>query len=415
MIRKEIARSVTCRLTVALLVITVLCSPAANAGRGWAVGRLPDLAFLDRVDAVCAGTFAGESRPVGGAVAWRTPSGWIARPGPRIATFHVDHVIKGDKELAGRPIQVLYVATLALPPTVRSVSDGGTVFPDLAQKLRGKRCLLQLLSHGDGTWEIRFGGDSYMVLGQKPDVADWADLTEWQRLEQEFASAILDPDPLVAAYAIASVASTPTPAAGRVLTSALLRRQAEGPSWLARMATTGLVGIGHLDTIYKLRHTLDEWRAHPATGYPQEIAFGMPDCISRIRTRNAVPALVELSSYHDAGIRWAATLALRRLGGKGVVAALAARLDDESSGVRYQAIQGLAHTLEPRDVGVENWSGYAPATHIYKQDPDTPVRNWKRWWQEKGKAKYPPVEQLLKKAERFRRERPWAREAKPQE
>jgi len=119
MIRKEIARSVTCRLTVALLVITALCSPAANAGRGWAVGRLPDLAFLDRVDAVCAGTFAGESRPVGGAVAWRTPSGWIARPGPRIATFHVDHVIKGDKELAGRPIQVLYVAGQTHPGPLR--------------------------------------------------------------------------------------------------------------------------------------------------------------------------------------------------------------------------------------------------------------------------------------------------------
>jgi len=76
---------------------------------------------------------------------------------------------------------------------------------------------------------------------------------------------------------------------------------------------------------------------------------------------------------------------------------------------------GLGNGLKPRDVGPKDWKGWLPAAHIYEKDPERVLNNWRRWWQEKGKAKYPPVAQVLEKAERFRRERPWAREAKPLE
>jgi len=275
-----------------------------------------------------------------------------------------------------------------------------------------------LLSHEDGTWEIRFGGDSYMVLGAKPQVADWGDLSEWQRLEQEFASAILDPDPVVAGYAIVSATPETSLVDGSVLTAALRKRAAGQPWWLARMATMGLVAIGDLDTLYNLQQTWRRWEAEPYDRWPDLIMDAVSSSggsISGIRSRNAVPALVELSRDPNPRVRLAATQALRYIGGNDTKAALADRLDDEDPEIRYHAAIGLGNGLKPRDVGAEDWKGWLPAAHIYEKDPERVLNNWRRWWQEKGKAKYPSVEQVLKKAERFRRERPWAHTSQAQE
>ena len=57
--------------------------------------------------------------------------------------------------------------------------------------------------------------------------------------------------------------------------------------------------------------------------------------------------------------------------------------------------------------------GWLDAASIYEKHPDTVLNNWRNWWQQKGQAKYPSVESMLTKAQRFRTERPWAREAQP--
>jgi hypothetical protein len=168
----------------------------------------------------------------------------------------------------------------------------------------------------------------------------------------------------------------------------------------------GLVRLGDLDTIYELKGIFDGWRDVRAMASGP--GYVGADGLDLVRTRNAVPALVELTSYPDAGVRFGATAALRSIGGPDAVAALAGRLYDESSSVRYQAIQGLARELRPSEVGVKDRTGYAPAFKIYEQDPDTPVNNWKRWWEQKGEGKYPSVESMVTKAQRFRSERPWA-------
>jgi len=404
------------RLATLLIGVAVFLPGSGNAAPGWPTGRLGGLDILFDAEVICAGTFEGASRQLSGRVEWRAPAGWIARPEPRVATFRVDHVIKGDLRLEGRLIEVLYVASLPLAPTVRARRGRATDFPDLAQKLGKRRCLLQLLSHEDGTWEIRFGGDSYMVLGAKPEVADWADLTDWQRLEREFVSAVCDPQREVAARAIASATVQDSPAAGPLLVRALLERRAGDDPWLRLLAVCGLVRINHLDTIYDL----DEILRQPGMGdpsihmYPEPLA-SVSDAIAKIRTRNSVPALVEYSQDSRRWLRAGATFALRRIGGRDAKAALAARLNDEDPMIRYDAVMGLGNGLKPRDVGAKDWKGWLPAAHIYDKDPEKVLNNWRRWWQERGKAKYPSVEQVLKKAERFRRERPWAREAKPQE
>jgi len=404
------------RAFLALVALIVAFSSTANAIRGWPVGQLPAFFLQERmakVDMVCAGTFEGTSRQVASPVEWEASAGPMLRDDTRVATFRVDHVIKGSLDMTGEGLEVLYLPIL--PPPVGAGRYARKKYPpDLLQRVGTRRCLLQLLKREDGTWQARFGGDSYMVLGAKPEAADWAKLTEWQRLEQEFASAILDPDPVVAGHAIASATKMQSPAAGPVLTAALRKRQAGEPEWLARMATTGLVGIGDLDTIYDLPQTLHQWKAKPVT-YPLWVAWGMTDAISRLTSRNAVPALVELSRDSQRWVRRSATLALRQIGGNDTKAALADRLDDEDPEIRYHAAIGLGNGLKPRDVGAKDWTDWLPAANIYEKDPEKVLNNWRRWWQEKGKAKYPSVEQVLKKAERFRRERPWAREAEPQE
>ena len=148
-----------------LAAVSVLCS-TANANRGWEIGRLPSLAFLGNTDLVCAGTFEGSSQAYDKPVEWKDPGAWIADAQTRVAAFRIDHVIKGDSNLQGAAVQVVYVASLPPPP---GPSMGrGAVFPDMVRALGTRRCLLQLLSHPTGPWEIRYGGDSYLALGCSP-------------------------------------------------------------------------------------------------------------------------------------------------------------------------------------------------------------------------------------------------------
>ncbi len=393
-----------------IAAMSAFSAPAALAGRGWPIGRLPGLThFMGDVDMLCAGTFEGASEPYGKEMEWKAPGDWIVRPQARVAQFRVDDVIKGDQGLTGEAIKVVYVASLPLPAGLARRA-GGTEFSDLALKLGKRRCLLQLLKHDGAPWEVRWGGDSYMVLGAKPDEGDWAKLTDWQRLEREFASAILDPDPVVAAYAIASAACQSSPADGPVLTAALRKREAGEPLWLAREATWGLVGVGDLDAIYGLPQALQQWQSQPAP-YPSpelsDVCAFNP--VPQIRSRNAVPALVELSQDSFAGTRDSAVQALRAIGGSDTKAALAARLDDQDPLIRYEAAMGLGAGLDPSDVGAKDWAGWLPAANIYDKDPDKVLNNWRRWWAEKGKDKYPSVEAVVAKAELFRKERPWDR------
>ena len=222
---------------------------------------------------------------------------------------------------------------------------------------------------------------------------------------------MLDPDPMVAAYAIESATFKPSPVGGPTLTAALLKRQAGEPTWLSRTATTGLVGIGNLDTVYSLKDVLLQWRANRMAEPPPQLTVSVYGCIEAIAGSDAVPALVELSQSSDRAARSAATVALGSIGGPDTKAALAARLDDEDPEVRHAASYGLGKGLEPRDVGAKDWAGWLPAANIYEKDPDTVLNNWKNWWQQKGKAKYPSVDSVLAKAQRFRTERPWAKTA----
>ncbi len=108
------------------------------------------------------------------------------------------------------------------------------------------------------------------------------------------------------------------------------------------------------------------------------------------------------------GITSSVWLGMRETVNKDVVSALVARLDDTDRGVRYQAIQGLARQVPMHEVGVKSWAGYAPATDIYKKDPQTSVNNWKAWWA-RDKGRFPSVDAVVTKAELLRKERPWAR------
>ena len=248
-----------------------------------------------------------------------------------------------------------------------------------------------------------------MVAGEKPQVAGWDAMEPMKRLEYEFASAVRSPDPAVAYLATLTVCTTYSRAVGPELTAALRQNMTSKDLRLQVQTVAGLVTIGDLDTIYELKDIFQRWEQDPKTAdAPSEVAS---DGLDMVTGKNAVPALVQLSTNTNAYVRAGATASLYHIGGKDVVAALAERLSDESRSVRYSAIKGLAQELEPSDVGAKDWQGWAPAVDRYKEDPDTPVNNWKNWWDKTSKAKYPSVDSVLAKAQRFRTERPWAKTA----
>jgi hypothetical protein len=392
------------------------------------------------IDFIFAGRFEGAPAAVNVPVHWEPTENNTGAFVPRLAGFRIDDVVKGPQELSGQMVTVRY-AIVDYPSMAGGMWNrleplGVPPYTDIPTTVAGRRCLLLLkkIKDGPGDYQVAFN-EEFMVAGEKPQVSGWADLAPMKRLEYEFASAVASPDPAVAYLATGSACLSDSPAAGPVLVAALKKNLSSPDARLKTATLTGLVTIGDLDTIYKLKDLLQEWRQDPATGISPK-ALGGFGPLSAVDNRNAVPALVELTSDPDASVRFGATYALRNLPNgkyvssmgtdgkpgiawidlretvnKDVISALAARLDDEDSKVRYQAIQGLANQLTRHEVG-KGWVGFAPATDIYKEDPQTPVNNWKAWWA-KNKDKYPSVDFELQKAALFRAERPWAHEEAP--
>ncbi len=408
-------------------------------GHDWGMARAYKL-IAPRIDIIFVGRFEGAGVPVNVPVHWEPTENNTGLFEPRLAGFRIDDVVKGPQELTGRLISVRYATIdyVKMGSGPKDVSEplGLRPYTDIADD----RCrpplplLIKKIKDGPGDYQVAFN-EEFMVAGEKPQVSGWADLAPMKRLEDQFASAVASPDPAVAYLATASACEPNSQAAGPVLVAALKKNLASPDARLKSATLSGLVEIGDLDTIYSLKDLLQEWRQDPATGIDPKLIGGFGP-LSYVDSRNAVPALVELTSYSDASVRFAATYTLRKLPNgensysvgpdgivssvwhdiretvnKDVISALAARLDDTDSGVRYQAMQGLAHQVTMHEVGVTSWVGYAPATDIYKSDPDTPVNNWKRWWEQKGAAKYPSVDAVVTKAELFRKERPWAHSA----
>lgn len=380
---------------------------------GWGAVRDYRESDMPEIDLTCTGTFEGGARRLADDISWKSlPSKYFKRPewASSQASFRIDSVIKGPQELVGQSITVLYapLAELLKPGVQGPQKEDGLGFEfysDIPASVAGRRCLLLLKEQGPGTYEV-FRDCDFMVCGEKPEVADWAALEPLQRLQCEFASAVRVADPGVAYLATYSATRPYNKAAGPQLLGALRANLETGDVWFRQETVAGLVRLNDLDTIYKLKDLFQEWRQGAGSGIDPS-ALGASLSLQDVTDRNAVPALVELSTDQDGWVRAGATYALRFVGGDDVISALAARLSDENSWVRYDAIMGLANHLGGKPIVGKGWKGFAPTFETYQEDPQTPVNNWKTWWQT-NKAKYPSLDMMLQKAARFRAERPWA-------
>lgn len=417
----EPAKQWTCSL-LAIAATTFVCLfvvPPLPAAAGTSVvspgGDWGIAAAYNRpsIDLICAGRFVGQPKRLQDAGDWDVLGvGPRARFAPLEAEFQVDSVVLGPQGLVGQTVPVRYAVLKELLPDgpaalAPGMALGSAPYRDVAGTVGGRRCLLVLQKGKVSGAYFIYHDVNFMVAGVRPQVAGWAGLTAMERLECEFASAVKSPDPAVAYLATLSSTEPYSRAVGPDLIGAIRQNAGAKDRRLQAASVAGLLRLNDLDTVYGLKETFQRWQQDPQMkGEAAHVGgVGLLD----VTSRNAVPALVELSTDPDPGVRWGATYALRRIGGEDAVAALAGRLYDESVQTRYQAIQGLASALKPSDVGAKDWSGYAPAVSIYENDPDTPVDNWKSWWVQKGKGHYPSVEAVVTKAERFRKERPWAR------
>jgi HEAT repeats len=415
------------RIMLVVLVFGILPPLAALASVGGVGGSIPTTHYwgmatsychVPEPDVIFAGRFEGAPASPGVPVHWGKEENNSGLFVPRLASFRIDDVVLGPTELTGQLVSVRY-AMIDYPdmgggPTPAGLQPIGVMpYTDIPATVGGRRCLLLLrkIEDGPGDYQVAFNQE-FMVAGEKPQVSGWADLTPMKRLEYEFASAVASPDPAVAYLATGSACQCDSQAIGPELIAALKKNLSSADVRLKAGTVAGLVRIGDLDTIYGVKDIAAQWLSDPQFArWVPVLAYAL----WQVRSRNAVPALVELSTSPNERLRFEATYALRHIGGRDAIAALAGRLYDESSETRYQAIQGLAQSLKPSEVGVKDWTGYAPAVSIYAKDPDTPVNNWKRWWEQKGNGKYPSVDSLVQKAALFRAERPWARTAQPAE
>jgi hypothetical protein len=370
------------------------------------VGMSP---YVTQPDAILAGRFEGKSHRVGGQVEWKSFPSKGPRFVPMEAGFRVDSVVIGPQDLVGGLVQVRYAAS--------SLDLRDNAFGDLATFLGGHRCLLQLMKNASEPTEYEILRDvNWMRAGPKPTPDGWAEMDTMTRLQYEFASAVSDPDATVSYPALLSVRDS-EPAkliTGPVFVSALKKGMGATNQNVSLASVEALITVGDLDTIYDLKDIFNAWSKDPKkAGAQGSVGYFLED----VTDRNAVPALVELTSDTNPGVRGGATCALRHLGGDEVISALAARLSDENSDVRYEAMRALAEHMHSNGeifrMGPDRWRVLAPpATDIYKKDPQTPVNNWKTWWQT-NKAKYPPVDAMLKKAALYHSERPWAHKDAP--
>ena len=91
-------------------------------------------------------------------------------------------------------------------------------------------------------------------------------------------------------------------------------------------------------------------------------------------------ALAALLSHADARVREEAAYGMRTLAEPSSVEALVAALDDQSLGVRYQALQGLAQIVRKFE--------WAPAVTQGEEAIAAAVDLWKGWWTAEGRAQY---------------------------
>ena len=345
-------------------------------------GEISLASFAD-AEVVCAGKVVGW-RELKGMAPW-----WLKyRAGANLqaheAEFNVDNVMRGSAGLVGQRIKVRYVG---------SKRGGRNVLPDFANTVGKRRCLVNLIHHGnlEQTYRILGDGGSFMVLGMKPHVEDWEKLTDRQRLEREVASTIADSDVTVARRAMGTAVAAKL--TGADVMQALLTRKSDRNLNFAAYAAASLVRMNHQETLCDLVDLLGLWGQKAA-----EIRCVIGSALEDVRDPDAVPVLVRLSRVGDTELRAGAVCALRKIRSDKAVAALAAGLEDTNELTRYHAVMGLAY--QTRRMNPE-WAWGFPR---FQENPRALTKKWKDWWEKGGKRKYPSVKDVIEEFEQKRGE-----------
>lgn len=343
----------------------------------------------DRCEVACVGKVRASRRVDQGVAWWRE-----FLPGDDVeeyeAEFEVERVVRGPEALEGRSIIIRYPMIVERQPPGREASPAWGFSLNVGEE----RCLVLVNPGPEGTYRL-VGLGAYIVLGPRPPAGAWDGLKPEERLDVELAGAVLSPEERTAV--IAMEAARDAALCGARTMDALLRRRADPDLYLRGAAIEALIRMGHLETILRLRDEIAGW---PDTERARRGLGAIWNGVRVMKDPTLVPILAELSLCDARVIREAAVeaLALYQSQSADVVPALVPFLDDESPSTRHHAVMGLAAATDRLN---PEWAWGYPH---FLEDPDPLVRKWKTWWETEGRAKYPSLEDVLKKAEALRRE-----------
>jgi len=364
---------------------------------GW--GEISRTAYR-KAQIVCAGTITGHtvlSQEADGGRP-RTHRDRSAVQVVRI-TFTVDTLV--------RPLGKQKEKVLKFDCRLRKAGSTPAANLDVVRTVGKNRCLVCLVPSRSltGIYEFPSVGGSFMVLGEKPEVADWEALTPLERLDYEIGTAIvIRDDPKVAMRAMSTAANLNI--AGESVVKGLLLRKCDDNKKVAAQAIGALTKLQHMPTLYEIDDILSGWRQ-------EDVNIGgiIGGALKKVRRPEAVPALVHIARFEeDERVREGAVYALRvlftvdprrprlRRPCPKAVAALAAALDDKSEMVRYNAVMGLYYQTGRKK------RGWATSLDRFREDPEKYIECWKRWWKEEGEGNYPSLEDVLREFKQKRDE-----------
>jgi len=302
----------------------------------------------------------------------------------REAEFQVDNVIKGPKNLTQTPLHILF-------PVADSERAFVADFETWVRKSRAVVCLKRCADAADAYILIPQGG--FMVLGPKPDVNGWNQLTTRERLDRELISTFTSPAFTKRERRTAFLAITITRKLGpasKTMIAALRDCTRHEDVRFAGRATSVLISLGDITTIYALPGRLEN--AGSECGITLAWIERKPEFVPVLAATfmKAGPQLVH--------IRRGAIEALRNTPSEKAVAALAAALNDKDEMVRYHAVMGLYYQTGRKK------QGWAPSLDLYRQSPNKYVAFWKRYWKEEGEGNYPSLEDVLREFKQKRDE-----------